>query len=130
MLHHDWLFNVFMRPFFACQVLAGQKGIGRVTDALPELSAWKSEALRSQDQTHHSTTNGRSKHPKHKAPKDLKSTAEGLTRKAICGMSLYTSVHSGAILLLSRADENHPNSGFWDHTSTGTERFIFDKMLS
>lgn len=118
-LHHNWLFNVFMRLFFACQMLAGQKGIGRVTDALPELSAWKSEALSRQDQTHHSTTNVKSS-PNRKAPKDPKSIAEGVTCKAICSMSLYTSAHSGAILLLSRADVNHQNSGFLDHVSIGT----------
>lgn len=64
------------------------------------------------------------------ASRDLNRIAERTTCKDICHMSLYMSVHSNAILLLSRADENYPNSGFWGHFSIGTKRLIFGKMLS
>lgn len=82
-----------------------------------------------QDQTQCSMANGRPS-PSHAAPRDLNAMAEGLTCKAVCQMSLHMSVHSTTILLLSRDDENYPNSGFWDHVSTETKRFVFSKTFS
>lgn len=105
-------------------MLAQEKGIIHMADALPELPAGRVEELCRQDQTHHRTARGRSS-PNHAAHRDLGTTAEEVTCKAVCQMPLYMFVHSTAILLLSRANENYLVSGIWDHISTGTDRFVF-----
>lgn len=102
-LHQGLHFNAPMSSFSACQMLAQEEGIIHMNDAPPELPARRVEELSRQHQAHHRIARGRSS-PSHSAPRDLGTTAERVTCKEGCQMSLYMLVHSTAILLLSRAN--------------------------
>lgn len=59
-LHQGLHLNAFMGFFSACQMLAQEKGIMHMADALPELPTGRVEELCRQHQTHHRTARGRS----------------------------------------------------------------------